>query len=97
MPIDPVKLDRMLDEQANRARMAAISAPKVSPDDMGRADAIARRRGAPPLAVADNLDHFAELDELDRLNGISREAPHTGRFLADTRRMALARDDVDNL
>lgn len=98
MPINKNTLSSMLDEQdADRARRAAISAPKVSADDLARSRQLAQRYSAPTLAVADNLPEYAERAELDDLSEAAKRNPALGRWAAKPTNAPFARQDLGPL
>ena len=84
-------------EADTRLRGAAILAQDRNPDAYARSNAVARRNDWPTEAVANDSAHFELHDRLNRLSDLHESAPRTAAFLSDTRRMALAKDDVDTL
>lgn len=85
------------EEDERRARAAALVAPAVSPDGMGQADRIARRRGLPAQVVADNLPDFQEQDAHDAVVGAAAAHPAVASWLQDPANVALAKDDTEHL
>src|SRR5690606_37721094 len=96
VPIDPAKLNSLLDEQDGLAARQASLAMPVSPDDMGRALDIGSRRNLPPLVVAQNLPEFDERDRLDEIQEAAKD-PLMGRWLQKPEHAALAKDDLATL
>ncbi len=85
------------DGRAQQLRAARIVASSHHPDAYAKADAIARRNGWPVEVVADNLDDFAEREELDSLDAVGTDTPQLGDWLSDRSNMAIARDDIGPL
>lgn len=98
MPIDPNRLNSLLDEQdAEQSRRAAVSAPAVAPDAMGRAMRYADDRGLPVGVVADNLADFDERDHLDQMQAAGAANPAFARWAQRPEHAALAKGDVPKL
>lgn len=84
-------------ERAARLRAANTLAAARDPDQYGRANAIADRRGLPVDVVADNLGDFEQRERADELDALAGRQPEIGAFLSDPRRLALAKDDTGPL
>jgi hypothetical protein len=83
--------------QGDALYSSAIAAADRDPDQFARAQQIAKRTGYPVEVVADNHDEFEQRDARARLDALRQDAPQTATFLSDPRRMALAKDDTEQL
>ncbi|KGM54669.1 hypothetical protein N800_06735 [Lysobacter daejeonensis GH1-9] len=90
-------VDRYIEHRRReRAREAAITSPAIAPDDMAKAQRLGAAHGIGPQAVADDLKHYDELDQVDRMERFATSTPGASRWLTPER-AALVRDDVDTL
>jgi hypothetical protein len=84
-------------DRGARLRAANTLAADRDPEQYGRANAIADRRGLPVDVVADNLPDFEQREQAEELDALAQRAPEVGSFLSDPRRLALAKDDTGTL
>lgn len=82
------------EDLARRSRNAALTAPAVPPDTMSQATAIGAKRGVPAAAVAANMPHYQQLEELDAVQGAATNYPALGSWLVDPNNVALAKDEL---
>lgn len=80
-----------------KVRAATITAPPVDPDSMGRAMAVADKRGLPPGVVAGNLGEYDREDQADAVSSAAGTSPVLARWLGDPNHVALAKDDTSML
>jgi diguanylate cyclase (GGDEF)-like protein len=82
---------------AQRARASARSGLQRTPEQAARATHLADKRGLPFGVVVGNLDEFEQREKLDEITDAGKRNPALGEFLSDSRRAALAADDIGNL
>jgi hypothetical protein len=96
--IDLNSFGQFLDEQdATDARASAIAAPQVSPDDMGQAVSLAKKRNLPAGVVADNLPDYREQDHLDAVQAAGKQSPAAARWFQTPEHAALAKGEPDKV
>lgn len=82
---------------AQNARATALSGLDRTPEQAARATHLADKRGLPFGVVVGNLDEFEQREKLDEITDAGKRNPALGEFLSDSRRAALAADDIGNL
>ncbi len=93
-PADP--LDAFL-EQDRASRLATVLRSSGNPDEVAKANALARSRGVPPQVIQNNLRDFEQQDEIDKNVSLAQRYPAIGHWSDDPRNAALAKDDTTNL